>query len=316
MARVAFPVSLHLQNKPFEQRQGEVDESVCVAIEDPLADQAPAVGVELVGVHPEELADLADPAGLCLGDAFYDETVLRGELCPDFFVNIFLEIPAELQPRPVVQAAILFCEISQHLEGEGISLRQLRHLPRRLRAHPEGGPVVVGDGAEVQGGELDLRGAVEKGQAFFVLEEVDVLVEARHQQEDRKVLPEQYLEGAGEDAHVFRVGHLIHGDENPSALFSEALKHFLQGQFDIGNGGDPADLQPNSKEGKVDLRLPEYAGQPVLTGQLGGQAHQHVAFRVQRRHDPLLVLPQPVSHIGHEHRLSGSSNACQYENLL
>ena len=125
----------------------------------------------------------------------------------------------------------------EHLESEGISFREPRHLKGGLIVEAESRQIVARDRTDVERTQLDARRTVKEGQALLVPQRVDVFVKPRHQQVDGQVLADEYLKGRSEHAHSLRARHLIDRHEKALSPFPQARKHLLERHLDIGDGG-------------------------------------------------------------------------------
>ncbi len=103
--------------------------TVCAAVDNPLPDQSLTVRIELVGFHMQEFTDSADTAVLRFCECICNGFILCGQLGPDFFININIEIPAVFLIRLPPLTGVLKSEVSKNLKCERVSFCHQGHLP-------------------------------------------------------------------------------------------------------------------------------------------------------------------------------------------
>ena len=207
-------------------------------------------------------------------------------------------------------------QIPQHLKREGIAPGQLRHFLRLLRRKTKNALVLDNDGAPVQGLQRNLRRPIQKGQAFFVLQFLDILIQARSQQKNRQILPDKDLKGAGKNLHGFVVRHLINGDQQPFPALLHFLQYFNDGGLRIRDGCSSFDSHPKAEKGKIQLGRLDKTGAELMAVQFGQQRQQKVRCRVQLNDNPVFPFPQLLRNLCHHDRFSAASHSGDDKHLL
>ena len=93
--------------------------------------------------------------------------------------------------------------------------------------------IFIDHSCEIQRRKNCSRRSLQKSHAFRIPQTVYMVIQSCHQQEYRKLFPEENLESTGEDANIFGVCYFIDRDQYPLFVLLNASEHTGQSFFDV-----------------------------------------------------------------------------------